>query len=361
MAIKHKRTSARAHNNDPGAIQPEDWNDTHSVEGLLGALLDMAATPGTMPYIKADGTGGAVLTTDVGRALLSLVALSDLLALLNAAPTDSPLFTGNARAPTPAPGTNSTAISTTAFVQSAIAALVNSSPATLDTLKELADAIGDDPNFAATMATLIGTKLAKASNLSDLANVATARTNLGLALVAASGTYADLSGKPTLGTAAALAAGTAVGNLVQVITGGKLPVLDGSNLTGVVSAGSAQKSANLSDLANVATALANLNGEPKTIAKSLATSGYIKFGNGLILQWGFSTNLGVPTGISFPVTFPTACAAVLCQLEGSTTANVIAGTVDLRSASGFQLYQTYTPGGTVGASGNSFTWSAIGY
>jgi len=66
------------------------------------------------------------------------------------------------------------------YVDAKVAGVVDSSPAALDTLNELAAALGDDANFATTTATSIGTKLAKASNLSDLANAATARTNLGV-------------------------------------------------------------------------------------------------------------------------------------------------------------------------------------
>jgi hypothetical protein len=79
------------------------------------------------------------------------------------APTASPVFTGDPKAPTPATSDNDTSIATTAFVKAAIAALVAGSPTLLDTLDELAQAIGDDPNFAATMTTALGTKAPTAS------------------------------------------------------------------------------------------------------------------------------------------------------------------------------------------------------
>jgi hypothetical protein len=73
---------------------------------------------------------------------------------------------------------------TEGYVDQAIANLVDSAPEALDTLNELAAALGDDPNFATTIATELGEKLVKANNLSDLTNVATARTNLGLGTMA---------------------------------------------------------------------------------------------------------------------------------------------------------------------------------
>ena len=81
------------------------------------------------------------------------------------------------------------------YVDAEVSGIVNSAPATLDTLNELAAALGDDPDFATTTATNIGTKLAKSSNLSDLTNAATARTNLGLGTAAttASTDYAPAS------------------------------------------------------------------------------------------------------------------------------------------------------------------------
>ena len=67
------------------------------------------------------------------------------------APKASPTFTGTPKAPTPAAGNNTTQLATTAFVQAALTALINGAPATLDTLKEIAAAINNDPNFSTTI------------------------------------------------------------------------------------------------------------------------------------------------------------------------------------------------------------------
>ncbi|HBN0229185.1 TPA: phage tail protein [Escherichia coli] len=63
----------------------------------------------------------------------------------------NPTFTGEPKAPTPAAGNNTTRIATTEFVQAAITALINGAPATLDTLKEIAAAINNDPKFSTTI------------------------------------------------------------------------------------------------------------------------------------------------------------------------------------------------------------------
>ena len=72
----------------------------------------------------------------------------------------SPTFTGTPAAPTASAGTNTTQIATTAFVSTAVANLVDSAPATLDTLNELAAALGDDANFSTTVTNSLATKLA---------------------------------------------------------------------------------------------------------------------------------------------------------------------------------------------------------
>lgn len=84
------------------------------------------------------------------------------------APKASPTFTGTPKAPTAAAGNNSTQLANTAFVQAAIAALVDSSPGALDTLNELAKALGNDPNFATTMTNALAGKQPLDATLTSL-------------------------------------------------------------------------------------------------------------------------------------------------------------------------------------------------
>ena len=70
----------------------------------------------------------------------------------------SPAFTGIPTAPTATAGTNTTQLATTQYVRTEVANLVNSAPGALDTLDELAAALGDDASFATTVTTAIGLK-----------------------------------------------------------------------------------------------------------------------------------------------------------------------------------------------------------
>ncbi|STN25696.1 phage tail fiber protein [Escherichia coli] len=96
------------------------------------------------------------------------------------APKASPTFTGTPTAPTPENSDNSKKLATTEFVAKALAALAGSAPETLDTLKELADALGNDPNFATTVLNKLAEKLAKDQNGADIPDPALFVKNLGL-------------------------------------------------------------------------------------------------------------------------------------------------------------------------------------
>ena len=77
--------------------------------------------------------------------------------------------TGTSAAPTAPTGDNSKTIANTEFVQNTVSGLVGAAPETLDTLNELATALGNDPNFATTVSNQIGKK----ANQTDLAAVST--------------------------------------------------------------------------------------------------------------------------------------------------------------------------------------------
>ncbi|EOZ2637077.1 phage tail protein [Escherichia coli] len=96
------------------------------------------------------------------------------------APKASPTFTGTPTAPTPANSDNSKKLATTEFVAKALAALAGSAPETLDTLKELADALGNDPNFATTVLNKLAEKLAKDQHGADIPDPALFVKNLRL-------------------------------------------------------------------------------------------------------------------------------------------------------------------------------------
>ncbi|HCP1052211.1 TPA: phage tail protein [Escherichia coli] len=102
----------------------------------------------------------------------------------------NPTFTGEPKAPTPAAGNNTTRIATTEFVQAAITALINGAPDTLDTLKEIAAAINNDPKFSTTINNALSGKQPLDETLTHLSgkDVAGLLTYLGLR---ASGQYTD--------------------------------------------------------------------------------------------------------------------------------------------------------------------------
>ncbi|MCV5524928.1 phage tail protein, partial [Escherichia coli] len=171
----------------------------------------------------------------------------------------NPTFTGEPKAPTPAAGNNTTRIATTEFVQAAITALINGAPATLDTLKEIAAAINNDPKFSTT----INNALSGKQPLDE--------------------TLTHLSGKDVAGLLAYLGLGEAATRNVGTDTG---QVPDMSSFT---------------------------TGHSGAADWPSPKSGWSKGPDGVITQWGI---FGFPVGqtgtnVVFPVPFPTRVESII--------------------------------------------------
>ncbi|MGU4907302.1 phage tail protein [Escherichia coli] len=167
----------------------------------------------------------------------------------------NPTFTGEPKAPTPAAGNNTTRIATTAFVQAAITALINGAPATLDTLKEIAAAINNDPKFSTT----INNALSGKQPLDE--------------------TLTHLSGKDVAGLLAYLGLGEAAKR-------------------------------------NVGTG-ANQIPDMGSFTLSVSDTGYQKLPSGFILQWGSIGAPGIAQDVvtHFPIAFPNRCLRVLVSQD----------------------------------------------
>ncbi|HAU8198771.1 TPA: phage tail protein [Escherichia coli] len=141
--------------------------NTAFVKAAITALINGA--PGTLDTLKEIS---AAINNDPNYS----TTINNALALK--APLASPALTGVPTAPTAAQGTNNTQIATTAYVRAAISALVGSSPEALDTLNELAAALGNDPNFATTMTNALAGKQPLDATLTALAALATGANKL---------------------------------------------------------------------------------------------------------------------------------------------------------------------------------------
>jgi hypothetical protein len=195
-----------------------------------------------------DGVTSAI-QTQIDAKLATATAASTY------APLASPALTGVPTAPTAAANTNTTQIATTAYVQTEIADLIAAAPGALDTLDELAAALGDDAAFSTTVTNSIAAKLPLAGGtMSGAIAMGTSKiTGLGTPTVstdAATKAYADtmlplaggtMSGAIAMGTNKITGVGDPTNNQ-DVVTKYYLDnvVLAPSNLTGpITSVGSA--------------------------------------------------------------------------------------------------------------------------
>lgn len=329
MGIRHKKTTPIGDGIVDGRVQPTWWNEDHDIGDFLDVLFGLAVTAGTFPYIKSDGTAGLAPLADFPRSLLALPAAPDVLAALAGAPLDSAHLTGAPTAPTAPLGANTAQIATMAALQAMRGDLVGSAPEALNAINELAAALGNDANFATTMATALGSRLRfdavqsltsgqKAQAILNLALATVAVTGSyadltgrpSLATVATSGAYGDLSGRPTLGTAAAINVGTGANQVVQMDAAGKLPPVDGSQLTGVQ-----------------ATVRA---GTARLTYQATAETGWILANDGSIgdASSGATTRADADTAALFALLYALPAALVLQDNTGTTVARGASAAAD---------------------------------
>ena len=150
---------------------PENLSELTNDSGFVAG--DVFDNDGTFASLRAQGTTKG----DVGLGLVTNESKSTMFI--------SPTFTGTPLSTTPSANDNSTKIATTAYVQTELTDLVGNAPAAFDTLGEISASLAADSGALDSLTTVVSGKLQKDQNLSDLSNVSTARTNLG---VDASGT-----------------------------------------------------------------------------------------------------------------------------------------------------------------------------
>ena len=154
------------------------------------------------------------LTTDLSNKLDSTTAASTY------APLASPALTGVPTAPTAAANTNSTQVATTAFVGTAVADLVASAPAALNTLNELATALGNDASFSTTVTNAIALKSPLASPTFTGTLTAPAITATGLITASASGVAFTDGTQTKAGVPSLTTIGTTISAAYNLSTGG---------------------------------------------------------------------------------------------------------------------------------------------
>ncbi len=292
------------------------------------------------------------------------------------APKESPTLTGTPKAPTPAKGNNTTQIATTAFVQAAITALINGAPATLDTLKEIAAAINNDPKFSTTINNALALKAPLSSPaLTGTPTAPTAaqsvnNTQIATTAFVKSAIAAMVGSAPAaLDTLNELAA--ALGNDPNFSTtvlnalAGKQPLdntltnLSGKDVAGLLAylgLGEAAKR-------NVGTG----ENQIPDMASFASGDGWMKLPNGKILQYGrgaVTPKLSTQTmRITFSIPFPKKADCAMLTHSGDGGAPLGAGRGFVMTAEGPTLtgfnsaYRTASTSSTVSM---NYSWWAVG-
>ena len=274
------------------------------------------------------------------------------------APKASPALTGTPTAPTAAQTVNNTQIATTGFVKSAIAALVASSPAALDTLNELAAALGNDPNFATTVTNALAGKQPLDSTLTNLSGktVNGILQYLGLGGIATSedikkGTTSKLVDAE--GLIGAIATDADIQNKVARKFVDAYGLINAITTMQDVQDGALRKFVNALTLKNYLP------------VKALSANGFIRIPDvpgGTIIQYG-QVSKSISEGIqnvTLPTPFPNLCRfaiAIPLNQNSDTTVDLFAQLQSL-SQTGINFFFSWA---SSSSPATGFQWFALGY
>jgi len=143
-------------------------NDISSSAGISISKLGILSANTLVGRRVSNGTPQELTASQV-RTILNVEdgatgdqTASEIVALIASQTIAPSALSNGVTATTQSAGDNSTKVATTAYADTAISNLVDSSPSTLNTLNELAAALGDDANFSTTVTNSIATKLPKA-------------------------------------------------------------------------------------------------------------------------------------------------------------------------------------------------------
>lgn len=140
-----------------GKVLTANSSTAIGLEWVTPAVYATVANLSTLSNTVTDISGNAsTLSNTVTTLSANVSTLSNTVTLK--ANIASPAFTGVPTAPTAANTVNNTQIATTAYVKTVIGDLINSAPATLDTLGEIATSLANNESLSSTLTTSIALK-----------------------------------------------------------------------------------------------------------------------------------------------------------------------------------------------------------
>ena len=308
-----------------GTIANADINASAAIDWTK---LGISSTVSSTEISYVDGVTSAI-QTQIDSKLATATAASTY------APLASPALTGVPTAPTAAANTNTTQVATTAYVQTEIADLIAAAPGALDTLDELAAALGDDAAFSTTVTNSIAAKLPLVGGtMSGAIAMGTSKiTGLGTPTVST-----DAATKAYVDTMLPLAGGTMTGAIA----------MSTNKITGVGDPTNAQDVATKNYIDTSVLAPSNLTGPITSVGAATSIASQTGTGTKFVMDTSptlVTPTLGVATATSInATTIPSTKTLVVTTDKlsalAATTSAELAGVISDETGTGALVFGT---------------------